>query len=193
MVSDRSISNLALTGFMGVGKSTLGRYLANTLGYQFIDTDELIETRAGRPISEIFATDGEEFFRQLEHDLVKEMRSWTRTVISTGGGLITKNDNLDVLKSYSFVVCLWASPTTIYHRVKRQQHRPLLNTADPLAKITELLAQRASYYKRSDLIVVTDQRPLRLVAQLVSRQFFEALNKGKQAKASIPEDGSHGR
>ena len=178
---------------MGVGKSTLGRYLANSLRYKFVDTDELIESRAGRPISEIFASDGEEYFRQLERNLVEEMSSWTRTVISTGGGLVTKSDNLDVLKSYSFVVCLWASPETIYLRVKRQQHRPLLNTPDPLATITELLDQRAGFYKRSDLIVVTDQRPLRLVAQLVSRQFFEALNKGKQAKASLPKDGSHGQ
>jgi len=184
MLSDRSISNLSLTGFMGVGKSTLGRHLANSLRYKFVDTDELIEHRAGKTITEIFETDGEAHFRSLEHQLVEEMATWKRIVISTGGGLVTTNNNLELLKSYSFVVCLWASPETIYQRVKRQQHRPLLQTEDPINTIRNLLATRAPFYKQSDLLVHTDNRPLRVVAQLVSHHFFQALSKGNQPKTA---------
>ena len=167
---------------MGVGKSTLGRFLANSLRYEFVDTDELIERKAGKTITEIFASEGEEHFRKLEHELVNEMANWNRMVISTGGGLVTKNNNLDILKTYSFVACLWASPETIYHRVKRQQHRPLLQTENPVERICQLLEQRARFYKQSDYIVNTDNRPLRVVAQLISKQFHEAVNKGNQQR-----------
>lgn len=169
---------------MGVGKSTLGRFLAGSLRYQFVDTDELIESRTGKTITEIFQTRGEAYFRQLEHELVEEMVDWKKKVISTGGGLVTKNNNLDSLKSYSFVVCLWASPETIYSRVRRQQHRPLLQTENPVEKICQLLKERAPFYKKSDLIVNTDRRPLRVVAQLVTKHFHEALSKGSQTRTS---------
>ena len=165
---------------MGVGKSTLGRFLANSLRYEFVDTDDLIERKAGKTITDIFETEGEAHFRQLEHEMVNEMAPWKHRVISTGGGLVTKNNNLDILKTYSFVACLWASPETIYHRVKRQQHRPLLQTENPIERISQLLEQRASFYKQSDFIVNTDNRPLRVVAQLISKQFQEALSKGHQ-------------
>ncbi|MCS1407726.1 MAG: Shikimate kinase [Verrucomicrobia subdivision 3 bacterium] len=162
---------------MGVGKSTLGRYLAKTLGYQFVDTDKLIEQREGRKIMEIFDSDGEPHFRALEHNLTQEIIEWKRTVISTGGGLITQNDNLKILKRSSFVVCLWASPETIYQRVKCQQHRPLLQTNNLQERICELLKKRSPFYKQSDLIINTDNRPLRVVAQLMIRQYHQAQSK----------------
>lgn len=189
MLSDRSVSNLALTGFMGVGKSTLGRHLATALNYRFVDTDEIIEERSGKKITQIFADHGEPHFRKLEHELVEEMASWTNTVIATGGGFITQNNNLELLKQYSFLVCLWASPTTIYDRVKRQENRPLLKTENPAQKISDLLAARAKYYKQSDYIVHTDKRPLRVVAQLVSRQYQNALNRARSASQQARKGG----
>ena len=182
MSSHRMISNLSLTGFMGVGKSTLGRFLANSLRYQFVDTDDMIEQRSGKPITKIFEDDGEDSFRSLEQEIVDEMVSWKRRVISTGGGLITKNNNLERLKAYSFVVCLWASPETIYHRIKRQSHRPLLQTTDPVRRIEDLLEERSVFYKQSDYMVNTDKRPLRVVAQLVTHQFHQALNHCRQTR-----------
>ncbi len=170
----RSISNLSLTGFMGVGKSTLGRSLAKTLRYQFVDTDDLIEQRTGRKIADIFKIDGEPHFRALEHTLANEITGWRQTVIATGGGLIAQNNNLNLLKQSSFLVCLWASLNTIHQRIKKQKHRPLLQTENPLEKIRQLLQQRIPYYKQSDIIIHTDNRPMRTIAQLIIRQYHQA-------------------
>lgn len=165
---------------MGAGKSTIGRSLAKTLRYQFIDTDQLIEKRTNRKIAEIFQTDGEAHFRALECALAKEIAKWRRTVIASGGGLPTHNRNLDLLKKSSFIVCLWASPETIYRRVKNQKHRPLLQTENPLETIRKLLRQRTACYKQSDAIILTDNRPLRLIASLVIQEYRQAQNKTSQ-------------
>lgn len=165
---------------MGAGKSTIGRSLAKTLRYQFIDTDQLIEKRTNRKIAEIFQTDGEAHFRALECALAKEIAKWQRTVIASGGGLPTHNRNLDLLKKSSFIVCLWASPETIYRRVKNQKHRPLLQTENPLETIRKLLQQRTACYKQSDAIILTDNRPLRLIASLVIQEYRQAQNKTYQ-------------
>lgn len=165
---------------MGAGKSTLGRQLARMLRYQFADTDQIIEERTNRKIAEIFQTDGETHFRDLERALVKEIAEWRRTVIAAGGGLPAYNRNLDFLKKSSFVVCLWASPETIYRRVKNQKHRPLLQTENPLETIRQLLRQREACYKQSDSIIHTDNRPIRLVASLVIREYRQAQNKNSK-------------
>ncbi len=143
---------------MGAGKSTVGYLLAELLHYELVDTDKVIEQRAGRRISDIFATDGEPAFRALESALVQELESAKDTVISTGGGLVVNPDNLASLKRHSLVACLWASPQVIYDRVRHQSHRPLLQAPDPLAKIAELLAVRTPMYKQADLLVGVDFR-----------------------------------
>ena len=165
---------------MGAGKSTIGRRLAKMLRYQFADTDQLIEERENRKIAEIFQTDGEARFRALECALTKEISKWQRTVIASGGGLPTHNHNLDLLKKSSFIVCLWASPETIYRRVKNQKHRPLLQTENPLETIRKLLRQRTACYKQSDAIIHTDNRPLRLIASLVIQEYRQARDKNPQ-------------
>ena len=177
MHAERHIRNLALIGFMGVGKSTMGRHFADFLDFQFIDTDEVIEQRQKTTISQIFAEHGEAYFRRLERDLVMEMKSWDRVVISTGGGLVTYEDNIEQLKQHAFVVCLWASPQTIYTRVKRQSHRPLLQTEDPLGTIANLLAQRKAFYQAADLMINTETRPMRQISQIVVRQFRQVRRK----------------
>jgi len=169
--AERHIRNLALIGFMGVGKSTMGRHFADFLNYRFVDTDEIIEQRQKTSIAQLFAERGEDYFRRLERDLVMEMKSWDHCVISTGGGLVTYEDNIDHLKQHAFVVCLWASPQTIFNRVKRQSHRPLLQTEDPLGTITNLLAKRKVFYQAADLMINTETRPMRQISQIVVRQF----------------------
>jgi shikimate kinase len=171
MHSDRHIVNLALIGFMGTGKTSVGKIVAEHLHFEFIDTDELIHQRAGRTIAEIFARDGEAAFRQMERKLVEELSTRKKTVISTGGGLPTHPGNLDLLRSHSLVVCLWSSPEKIWERVGHQSHRPLLHDPDPQKKIKDLLAVREPFYKQADVLINTDIRSLREVAVQVVLQF----------------------
>src|SRR5438093_619115 len=135
MTGQRHLHNLALIGFMGTGKSSVGRLVATQLHYDFVDTDELIEQRMGKTIAQIFAQEGEASFREKERQLVAEMVAWRRKVISTGGGLPAIEANLASLKEHSLVVCLWASPESIWERVRHQTHRPLLQDPDPLSRI----------------------------------------------------------
>jgi shikimate kinase len=171
MHSDRRIVNLALIGFMGAGKTSVGRLVAEQLHFDYLDSDELIQSRTGRSIAEIFKTDGEPAFRALEQQVVSELTSRTRTVIATGGGLPVNPANLGSLKTHALVVCLWASPEKIWERVKSQTHRPLLHDADPQKKIRELLAAREQFYKQADVLVNTDIRSAREVALHVVHQF----------------------
>ena len=171
MQNNRRIVNVALTGFMGTGKTSVGRLVAEQLHFDYLDTDEMIQSATGKTIAEIFARDGEPAFRVLEEKVVEELAGKSKTVVSTGGGLTTNPKNLASLKSHSLVVCLWASPEKIWERVKNQTHRPLLHDPDPQAKIRELLAVREPFYKQADVLLNTDLRSLREVAQQVVHQF----------------------
>jgi shikimate kinase len=166
--------NIALIGFMGTGKSSVGRLIADQLHFHLIDTDELIESQTGKSVAEIFSGDGEAAFRLYEQKVVAELGSRKRTVISTGGGVGASENNLASLKEHSLVVCLWASPEKIWERVRSQTHRPLLKEADPLAKIRQLLAAREHSYKQADVLLNTEVRSLKEVAQQVLHQFHVA-------------------
>jgi shikimate kinase len=174
MQNDRHIVNLALIGFMGTGKTSVGRLAAEQLNFEFLDTDELIQERTGRTIADIFANEGEPAFRALEQQLVRELATRTNTLIATGGGLPTNPDNLASLKRHALIVCLWASPDKIWERVSHQGNRPLLNDPDPRAKIKELLAVRKPFYKQADVLVNTDRRTMREVAHQVAHQYRHA-------------------
>lgn len=167
----RQYRNVALVGFMGVGKSTVGQILATILGFEFFDTDRVIETRAGKRISDIFAQEGEARFRTLESELVHELESRHGLVISTGGGLVVNPDNLASLKKHALVVCLWASPGVIFSRVRHQTHRPLLQTPDPEAKIVEMLEIRRPAYQQADVLVGVDFRSAGDTARHLAQSF----------------------
>jgi shikimate kinase len=171
VTGQRIIHNLALIGFMGTGKSSVGRLAAAHLRYDFVDTDEWIEQRAGRTITQLFAEQGEPAFRELERQLVAEMAGWRRKVIATGGGLAANEANLAGLKTHALVVCLWASPEAVWERVRHQSHRPLLQGPDPLHTIRALLEQRRPFYQQADVLVNTAMRSVREVAQHVLHQF----------------------
>ncbi|HTI99861.1 MAG TPA: shikimate kinase [Dongiaceae bacterium] len=171
MSNQRNLRNIALIGFMGTGKSTVGRLVADQLRFEFVDTDDLIEKRAGKTVRDIFAQAGEAAFRQMEKDLVTELATRSGLVISAGGGLAAQPGNLDSLKTHALVIALWAAPEKIWQRVRHQTHRPLLDCADPLAKIRTLLAEREPFYRQADVMVNTDLRPIKAVAQQVAHQF----------------------
>jgi shikimate kinase len=170
----RSIRNLALIGFMGTGKSSVGRLVADSLHFTFLDTDHVIEARAGKSADEIFQQDGEPAFREWERKMVEELAHRKKTVIATGGGLPANKANLASLKTHALVICLWASPETIEERVRGYTHRPLLNGPEPLAKIRHLLAVREPYYRQADVLVNTELRSVREIAVQVVHQFHLA-------------------
>ena len=177
MAIGRTIRNLALVGFMGCGKSTVGQLVARDLGFRFVDTDSLVEERAGLPVSEIFSSEGEEVFRKLEEEVISSLAGEQALVIATGGGAILNPDNFESLKAHALLVCLWAKAESIHERTKHQRHRPLLQGEDPLDTIRKMLAEREPFYKQADVIVNTELRPQREVVAQVRHQ-FEGSKKG---------------
>jgi shikimate kinase len=143
--------NLVLIGFMGSGKSTVGRELNGRLGYELVDMDTVIEQREGRPITRIFEERGEEYFRNLETKLLRELSapSEPRRIISTGGGVIGREENRELLRRMGYVVWLHAPVEVIAERTGRNRDRPLLHTDDPLGKISALLEKRKPWYRET--------------------------------------------
>lgn len=140
--------NIILTGFMGTGKTAVGRLLAQRLDREFVDTDEWIVARDGRAIPIIFAEDGEAAFRQLERAAARELGAQTELVIATGGRLMLDPLNAQALGENGRAFCLTAPPEVILQRVAGDRERPLLNVPDPAARIRTLLAERAEGYGR---------------------------------------------
>ncbi len=155
-------SRVILTGFMGVGKTEVGRRLGRALGWRFVDTDELIESAAGRSVAAIFAAEGESGFRAREREAVAHACGLTETVIAVGGGALVDLDNRRVLLAAGPVVCLRATPGEILRRVGEAPDRPLLSgeggvsPAERLARIADLLAARAPVYALASHAVDTD-------------------------------------
>ena len=156
--------NIVLVGFMGTGKSATGRVLADRLSWPFFDTDEMIEREAGMSISDIFARDGESCFRDLETSAVRLLSMMDNIVISCGGGVVLRAENMDALRTNGVIVCLTASPETIFKRVSKTVNRPLLKVQDPLRRIKELQEQRAPYYRDCHITIDTSSLSPKSVA-----------------------------
>ncbi|MCR5184369.1 MAG: shikimate kinase [Opitutales bacterium] len=172
--------NLILTGFMGTGKTALGRMLSQVWRRPFIDTDKLIQERTGRKISEIFATDGEAFFRRLEQRCVAEWLPDSGAIISTGGGIVTIDGMSEALAKKGVVVALFASPEVIFSRIAGNKSRPLLQIEDPaerLAKIRELYASRERAYMRSGVNVMTDFCSVEELVERVTKIYNRACSR----------------
>lgn len=148
--------NIVLIGFMGSGKSTVGRELHQRLGYPLIDMDHIIEQRAGKPITAIFAENGEEKFREMETALLEELAdpAATRRIISTGGGVVGRQVNRELLRQLGYVVWLHAPPAVILDRTSKNRDRPLLHTDDPAARVEALLTERKPLYAETSHLKV---------------------------------------
>ena len=138
--------NIIITGFMGTGKSVVAKELARKLKMEFIDMDQIIEEGLGISISDIFARYGENYFREQENKLVKELSQKENMVIATGGGTLLSSDNARMLGQLGEIVCLYADSQTIYNRVKKKNDRPLLKGENILNKINLLLEERMKIY-----------------------------------------------
>ncbi len=150
--------NIVLVGFMGTGKTTVGRLLSETTGMPLVDMDTLIEARAGKTINEIFAEDGEPHFRWLERQLVQELAAGENQIISTGGGIVLNPDNIADFEKNGLVVCLLADAETVLDRVQHDSTRPLL-AGDKRTRILELLESRKPLYESIPHRIDTSGRP----------------------------------
>lgn len=150
--------NLILIGFMGTGKTTIGKRVAKSLGFKFVDTDLLIVKKAGKSIPKIFEEVGEDAFRDLETEVLRECGQKTDQVISTGGGIVIRPGNLEILKASGYVIWLKAETDTIFERVSRNRNRPLLHTDNPRKTIDDLLKVRDGLYESAQHFAIrTDE------------------------------------
>lgn len=164
------MSNIVLMGFMGAGKTTIGKELAKALGYEFIDTDERIEKEQGRKISDIFSKDGEAVFRDMETDLLKRLQnSEGKFILSIGGGMPVREENRSLLRRLGTVVYLKTSKEEIIRRVSGAADRPLLQGGTLEEKVTSLMNAREQIYMETACVeVVTDQKtPEKIVEELL--------------------------
>jgi shikimate kinase len=170
--SDKTV--IYLIGFMGSGKSTVGRLLATNLGYDFVDTDEAIVQETGMSINDIFNNHGEEHFRNLEHNLLKKLCKGNRTVVSTGGGLPMFNDNMKLIKDNGVSVYISTGLRTILDRLKHDSQRPLLKSHNPQS-LALLLRKRVPTYLLSDFKVQGHRSPDLIVRRIIALlKFSEA-------------------
>ena len=159
-------TNLFLIGFMGSGKSTIAACLAKDLGLKMIEMDAEIERREGRTINEIFATDGEAYFRDTESALVREIDEQGGLIVSCGGGVILREENITAMKAHGTIIYLSATPETIYQRVRYSTNRPLLNGHMNVEYIKELMEKRLPrYLSAADCTVETDQKSVSVIAK----------------------------
>lgn len=163
--------NIFLIGFMGAGKSTISDYLKNVLAMDVVEMDQCIVERQGMSISDIFETYGEEYFRELETNLLIEMQSRSNVVVSCGGGVPMRERNVAEMKKNGRVVLLTAKPETILERVKDNHDRPLLENNKNVSFIADLLEKRrAKYEAAADIVVETDGKSeLEICEELIHR------------------------
>lgn len=170
----RTTRNIALIGFMGTGKTTISKALSRITGFEEIDVDNYIVEKAGIEISEIFAKHGEEYFRKLETEALREIQEENGLIISCGGGAVLKDENVEILKSKGVIVLLTATPETVFERVKNHTHRPILNNDMSVEHIKKLMNQREPRYKEvADITVNVDRNDRILTCCEILKKLIE--------------------
>ena len=164
------MGNIVLTGFMGSGKTVVARQLARILGMKVIDVDTEIEKSTKMTIKDIFKQFGEPRFREIETETIKQVSENNNVIISTGGGAVLKQENMDAMREKGVIVCLTAAPETILERTKRTKDRPLLLVENPLERIKELLEFRKPFYEKADIMIDTESKtPLQIAEEIIER------------------------
>ncbi|MDD5107930.1 MAG: shikimate kinase [Candidatus Omnitrophica bacterium] len=159
--------NIYLVGFMGTGKTTVGRLLAAQKKWNFVDLDELIELKEQRRIVDIFAKEGERYFRKIEKKLLKQISTQKKFVVACGGGVVLDKDNIKLMKKTGILICLCANCEEILKRVSSSTHRPILNVEKPRERIEFLLKMRAPYYMQADKMIDTSGLSVKQVVQKI--------------------------
>ena len=173
-----------LTGFIASGKSTIGPILANTLGWSFIDLDKFIEQKEGKSIKVIFEENGEDYFREIETQALKDTCELENYIISLGGGTIASQTNLDIIKSSGYLIYLESSAEETYNRLRFKRDRPALffdGDEEPtkeefIAKINALLTKRVAYYNQADIKINTDKyrvgKTVDKLSHIIKKEFY---------------------
>jgi shikimate kinase len=161
--------NIYLVGFMGTGKTSVGFQLAKDKGWSFVDLDELIEFKEQRKIVDIFAKDGEAYFRKVEKKILSQVSTQKKFVVACGGGVVLDKSNLKLMKETGTVICLSATPEEILKRVSSHNSRPLLNVGKPKKRIELLLKMRAPYYIQADKMIDTSGLSIKQVVKKISK------------------------
>lgn len=185
-------ANLYLIGFMGVGKSAVGRSAARMLRMRFLDSDHCIEEAQGRSISDIFAQDGEASFRRMERAFIESGHPSNGTVVACGGGLPIEPGMRELLLQRGVVICLFANPETILERTSGNARRPLLNVEDPKDRIRRLLDEREKVYMRTGIGISADGRSLQDVVSNVVRVYRREAKSWK-APVGMQTNGGRGK
>jgi len=164
------MKNIILTGFMGTGKTAVGKELATILDMRLIDVDTEIEKSEKTTINEIFQKFGEPRFREIETGMIKKISQQKNVVISTGGGAVLKQENMDMLRKTGVIICLMATPETILNRTSNSNDRPLLKVENPFEKVTELLNFRRPFYEKADILINTENKtPLQIAEEIIEK------------------------
>jgi shikimate kinase len=164
------MKNLILTGFMGTGKTEVGRELARLLTMKLIDIDTEIIKSAKMSINQIFEQFGEQKFREMETEMIDKVSREKNVLISTGGGAVLRQENMDALKKTGMVICLMATPETILQRTSGTSERPLLQVEKPLEKINELFNLRKPFYEKADMMIDTENKtPLQIAEEIIEK------------------------
>ena len=175
------MNNIYIVGFMGTGKSAVGRQLAKIKKWHFADLDEFIELRQKRRIVDIFAKYGEAYFRGIEKKALKEVSAQDKFVVACGGGVVLDKHNIKLMKKTGMLICLSATPAEILKRVSAETHRPLLNVKNPLKRIELLLKMRAPFYMQADCIVDTSK----LTIKQVMKKIIKVTSKKKEVRVIL--------
>jgi len=179
--------HIVLIGFMGTGKTSVGKMLSDWLHRPFVDLDEMIETEEGRSIGDIFAADGEDEFRRLEHEAIRRHTGGRYAVLSCGGGAVLRLDNVELLQASGRLVLLEATPDTVKERVHGGEERPVLHGGNDVEDIRRLMEMRKrAYHNAADTAVQTDDRSVEEVAEEIVDRLLEMGSAAESSKEQCP-------
>ena len=169
VIKNKISKNIYLIGFMGAGKTSVGKILAERLQLEFCDLDGLIQADCGKTISSIFSEHGEAFFRELESKTLQSVSQNSGQIVATGGGIVLRQSNWKVMKEGGVTVYLKASPDVLWSRIKNDTSRPLLQVEKPSEKVRELLSFRMPLYEKADMIIETENKSPQNIADDIIR------------------------
>ena len=174
LIKKKFSKNIYLIGFMGAGKTSVGKILAEKLRLEFYDLDELIEAECGKTISRIFSEHGEVFFRELETERLKSVSKNSGQIVATGGGIVLRESNWKIMKEGGITIYLKASADVLWNRIKDDTSRPLLQVEKPFEKARELLSMRIPLYEKADIIVDSEDKSPENVADDIIGQLSDS-------------------